>query len=54
MAHLGKVIAVRPKSAYAARLIGFEVAESMEDAIETARGFVGGKRGCAISTARRS
>ena len=43
MAHLGKVIAVRPKSAYAARLIGFEVAESMEDAIETARDFVGGQ-----------
>lgn len=43
MAHLGKVIAVRPKSAYAARLIGFEVAESMEDAIETARDFVWGQ-----------
>jgi hypothetical protein len=42
MAHLGKVIAVAPRSVETARRIGFEVAPSMDVAIGMARDFVGG------------
>lgn len=41
MAHLGKVIAVAPKSEMAARRIGFDIAPSMDAAIGMARDFVG-------------
>lgn len=41
MAHMGKVIAVRPKSEPAARQIGFDIAPSMGAAIEQAKDFLG-------------
>ena len=44
MAHLGKVIAVRPKSEAAARRLGFDAAPSMGAAIGLARDFVGGSQ----------
>jgi hypothetical protein len=47
MAHMGKVIAVAPKSEMAARRIGFDVARSMDQAIGMALEFVGaGARIC--------
>lgn len=41
-AHMGKMIAVAPKSELAARRVGFEVAPSMDAAIALAREYVGG------------
>jgi hypothetical protein len=41
MSHMGKVIAVAPRSPEAARRIGFEPAKSMDTAIGMARDFVG-------------
>jgi hypothetical protein len=47
MAHMGKVIAVAPRSEMAARRIGFDVARSMDHAIGMALEFVGaGARMC--------
>ncbi|MEK7710667.1 MAG: lactate racemase domain-containing protein [Planctomycetota bacterium] len=42
MAHMGKVIAVAPKSVETARRIGFDIAPSMDAAIGMARDFIGG------------
>lgn len=42
MAHMGKVIVVRPKSELAAKRVGFEIAPSMDAAIGMAKDFVGG------------
>ena len=41
MTHMGKVIAVNPTSETAARRVGFDVAPSMDAAIEMAKDFVG-------------
>jgi len=43
MAHMGKVIVVRPRSGRAAQRIGFESAPSMDAAIGMAKDFVGGQ-----------